>query len=98
MRRRILACSAICFLVATIVLTWWWPTAETSLAFCWRMGAILAAAWLAFDDVQRLPTWLLLVMPVILVIIVRWSRLALLIVPAVILYAVVRRLFWPASR
>ena len=98
MRRRILACSAVFFLVAAVCLNLWWPEAEVSLSFCWRMGAILAAAWLAFDDVQRLPNWLLLMMPIILIIIVRWSRFALLLIPALILYAFLRRFLSPSAR
>jgi hypothetical protein len=95
MRRRILACSAIFFLAAAVVLTWWYPTAEVSLSFCWRTGAILAAAWLAFDDVQRLPTWFLLMTPVVLVVLVRWPRLALVLVPLLVIYGIFRRIFPP---
>ena len=61
------------------------------------MGPILAAAWLAYDDVQRLPNWLLLAMPVLLIVLVRWSRLLLLLIPALILWAVLRRLLWPGG-
>ena len=64
MRRRILAASAIVFLAMAVALTLWFPTAEGTLAVCWRTGAILAAAWLAFDDVQRIPSWILLLLPV----------------------------------
>ena len=80
-RRRILAISAGVFLIAAAVLNLWYPTAEMTLSFCWRMGAILGAAWLAFDDVQRLPNWLLLAMPVVLVVLVKWPRQALLLIP-----------------
>ena len=95
MQRRILACSAVLLLAAAPVIGWWYPEAEGTLSFCWRMGLILAAAWLAYDDVQRLPNWLLLAMPVVLIVLVRWSRLVLLLIPALILWAVLRRLFWP---
>jgi hypothetical protein len=95
MRRRILAISAVTFLVSAVVLNVCWPTAEVPLSFCWRMGAILAAAWLAFDDVQRLPNWLLLAMPVVLVVLVKWPRQALLLIPALILYGALRRFFPP---
>ncbi len=29
-------------------------------------GAVLVAAWLAYEDVQRLPSWLLVTLPVVL--------------------------------
>ncbi len=67
------------------------------MSFCWRMGAILAAAWLAYDDVQRLPNWLLLALPVLAIVLVRWSRLLLVLIPALILWAILRRLLWPAE-
>jgi hypothetical protein len=95
MQRRILACSTVCLLIGAVVIGWWQPDAESTLSFCWRMGAILAAAWLAYDDVQRLPNWLLLAMPVILIVLVRWPRLLLLLIPALILWAILRRLLWP---
>jgi hypothetical protein len=97
MRRRILACSAIALLVGGAVIGWWRPEATDILAFCWRAGAIMAAAWLAFDDIQRLPNWLLMMLPVLLIVLVRWPRLLLLMIPALILLAVVRRLLWPAD-
>lgn len=98
MQRRILAASAVLFLASAVVLQIWWPEAEVSLACCWRGGAILAAAWLAYEDVQRLPNWLLLVMPVVLIVLIRWSRLALVLIPALILAAVLRRLLRPREQ
>jgi hypothetical protein len=65
------------------------------LACCWRGGAILAAAWLAYDDVQRLPNWFLLISPILLIALIRWARLALLLIPVLILYAFLRRILGP---
>ena len=48
------------------------------------MGGVLLAAWLAYDDVQRLPNWLLLSLPVLLIVLVRWPRLLLLLIPALV--------------
>jgi hypothetical protein len=96
MQRQILAGSAVVSLLGAVVVQCWYPEAETTLAFCWRMGAILAAAWLAYDDIQRLPNWLLLTLPVLLIVLVRWSRLLLLFIPALIVCAILRRLLWPA--
>ncbi len=97
MRRNILAGSATLLLVSAVVIYFWWPEAEIPLACCWRGGAILAAAWLAFDDVQRLPNWLLLLMPVLFIVLVRWARLLWLIIPALIVWAIVRQILWPES-
>jgi hypothetical protein len=97
MQRRILAVSAVTLLLIAVGTWWWHPEAESTLSFCWRMGAILAAAWLAYDDVQRLPTWLLLMLPVLLIVLVRWSRLLLLVIPVLILWAVLRRLLGPGE-
>jgi hypothetical protein len=95
MRRKILAISAIFLLFVAIVISLWWPNAEGTLAFCWRMGAILAAAWLAFDDVQRLPNWLLLTIPVLLIVLVRWPRQFWLLIPLLIGWAILRRFLQP---
>lgn len=95
MQRHVLAASALFLLLAAILVGWWRPDAENVLAFCWRAGAILAAAWLAYDDVQRLPNWLLLLLPVLLVILVRWSKLLLWVIPALATWAILRRLLWP---
>ena len=97
MQRRILAGSAILLLAAAVVIWLWRPDAGVALACCWRGGAILAAAWLAYDDVQRLPNWLLLALPVLVVVLVRWSRLLLLLIPLLIVWAVLHRLLWPGQ-
>jgi hypothetical protein len=63
------------------------------LSCCWRGGAILGAAWLAYDNVQRLPTWFLLVSPLLLIALIRWGRLTLLLIPILIAYGFLRRIF-----
>jgi hypothetical protein len=95
MQRRILAVLAISSLVSAVILQLWSPDAEVTIACCWRGGAILAAAWLAYDDVQRLPNWLIVLLPVLLIVLVRWPRLLLLIVPFLIAWFIVQRLFYP---
>ena len=97
MQRRLLAASAILLLVSAAVLWLWWPNAELPMACCWRGGAILAAAWLAYDDVQRLPNWLLLILPLLLVVLVKWPRYFLMLIPVLIAWAVLRRILWPAA-
>ena len=97
MQRRILAGAAIVLLLSAVAIWQWWPDAKVPLACCWRGGAILAAAWLAYNDVQRLPNWLLLAMPVLVIALVRWPRLLLLLIPALIAWAILRRVLWSAE-
>ena len=97
MRRRILAAAAILLLVGAVVIGVWWPEWEVPLSCCWRGGAILAAAWLAFDDIQRLPGWILLTLPALVIVLVRWPKLLLLLVPALVAWAALRRFLWPTT-
>jgi hypothetical protein len=105
-RRRILGIAALVLLAIAVVLWLWQPVLEgpwaanwlSSMAFCFRMGALLGAAWLAFDDVQRLPGWLLLVLPMLVIVLVKSPKIFLLLLPAVILYAVAKRFLTPVRR
>jgi hypothetical protein len=92
LRRRILAVAGGLCLLAGGVVWLWRPEMEIELAFFFRAGGILLAAWLAFDDVQRLPGWVLLLLPALLIVLVRWPRALLLLIPALILLAVLSRL------
>jgi hypothetical protein len=92
MQRRILGISAF-VLLAGAVATWlWWPGAGVLLSCCWRGGVVFAAAWLAYPDVQRLPNWLLLTLPVVLFIVLRWPWLLMLAILLLIVVAVLRNL------
>jgi hypothetical protein len=96
MQRTILGVMAILFLLAAFIIWLVWPNAESSivLAFCWRMGAVVAAAWLAFDDVQRLPGWLLATLPVLAIVLVRWPRYMLIVLPLVVGLAFIHSRFF----
>jgi len=100
MQRRILGISAVVFLLAAGTIWLWWPGAgmEAELGFFSRMGAVLLAAWLAYEDVQRLPGWLLLTLPVVLVVLVRWPRLLLLLIPAIVAWWVLQRVLSSGQR
>jgi hypothetical protein len=91
MRRRILAVAAVVSLLAAAVLWLWRPDLELELAFFSRTGGVLLAAWLAFDDVQRLPGWVLLLLPVLLIVIVRWPRFLLVLIPAIVVAVILRK-------
>jgi hypothetical protein len=97
MQRHILAALAILLLAGAVVLQVWWPGAEVVLACCWRGGAILAAAWLAYDDVQRLPNWFIVLLPVLLVVLIRWPRLLLVMLPFLAIWVVIQRVLYPGS-
>jgi hypothetical protein len=86
MQRKILGVMAVALLISAAVLWFIWPDAKdtATLAFCWRMGAVVAAAWLAYDDIQRLPGWILAVLPVLAIVLVRWPRFGLLAIPIVV--------------
>lgn len=91
MQRRILSIAAALFLLAAAANWLWWPESTGTLAFFWRGGALLAVARLAYNDVQRLPGWLLLAVPVVLIVAARWPRLLVALIPLLILWAVLRK-------
>jgi hypothetical protein len=94
MRRHILGIIAILLLAAGAA-SWTWPSAgyQGAEAFCLRLGAIVAVLWLAFDDVSRLPAWLLAGVPVLVIILAKWPRYALLVVPVIVVLAILRPRF-----
>ena len=96
MQRRIIAVVTVCSLAGAAALWLWSPNSEGMLSFCWRLGAVMAACWLAYDDVQRLPGWLLALLPVLVIVLVRWPKWLLMAIPLLIAWAALRRLLWPA--
>jgi len=91
MQRHILATAAVLFLLGAAALRLWWPESEGAMSFCLRAGALLAAGRLAYDDVQRLPGWILIVVPVVLIVAARWPRLLAALIPLLILWAILRK-------
>ncbi len=64
-----------------------WPPQESGYqqlqAACWRVGALMAVWWLAYDEVMRLPSWILAVIPALALVVAvrpRWFLIALPIV------------------
>jgi hypothetical protein len=96
-QRRILAVATVVSLVVAGAIWFWRPDMELELAFFSRTGGMLAAAWLAYEDVKRLPGWLLLSLPALLIVIVRWPRFLLLLIPAMVVAFILRRLLSPGS-
>jgi len=98
MQQRIIALLTVVFLIGAAAVWFWRPEERALLAFFGRGGAILAAAWLAYDNLQRLPGWILIVLPVVLVVLVRWPRLLLALIPALMIWGIVQRILRPPQR
>jgi hypothetical protein len=98
MQRRILGIAAVVFLLLGGAIWLCRPEWDVELAFFIRMGAILVAAWLAYEDVQRLPGWILVTLPVVLIVLVRWPRLLLLLIPALAVWMILQRVLTPRQR
>ena len=56
-------------------------SADTVSAGCIRIGAIMAALWLAYRDLHRVPSWLWTGLVVVLAIVALRPRAALVILP-----------------
>ncbi len=63
------------------------------LPACVRMGALTAALWMAWDDLQRLPRWVLSATLVALLLVAIKPRLFLVIIPLVAALAIIRPRF-----
>jgi nicotinamide riboside transporter PnuC len=89
-RRAIIGILAVFFMLGAMAFAIWPPSQGFGLeweAACWRIGPILAVLWLAYDDFKRVPWWLWLLLPVILIIIVKWPKVILLSLPFLALIA-----------
>lgn len=88
LRRTLLGVLAILCMLGALA-SWIWPPSEGMglewQAACWRFAPILAALWLAYYELKRVPWWLWLVLPVAIIIIVKWPRYLLLSIPILIL-------------
>jgi hypothetical protein len=63
---------------------------EQLQGIAWRLGAFLAVWWLAYPDVDRLPGWLLVVLPATALIIAVRPKLLLWAIPILIVLALLR--------
>jgi hypothetical protein len=87
-RRTLLGILAIFFMLGALACWIWPPTQGVGLeweAACWRFAPILAVLWLAYHDLKRIPKWLWITLPLILIIIVKWPKTLLLSIPLLIL-------------
>jgi len=73
---------------------WAWPLRGLPDAFqggCVRAGLLFAAVWLAYDQVQRLPGWVVATFPVLLVLLIVRPRWFLYALPLVVALSVLGR-------
>ncbi len=72
----------------------WSPREQGSLvqleAACWRIGGCLAVFWLAYPDLCDISGWLWIALPALILVLAKWPRLFLLIIPLLIVYAFIR--------
>jgi hypothetical protein len=73
---------------------WLWPSVSGEYpavegAF-WRVGALMAVLWMAWPDLNRLPSWMLVFVPVVLLIIAVRPRWAIYLIPVLLVVALLR--------
>jgi len=65
---------------------------------CWRMGALAAVVWVAYDDIYRMPRWLWGVFLLVLVAVALRPSLVLLAIPLITALAILRPRWGKRSR
>jgi hypothetical protein len=83
-RRTILGILAL-FLLLGALICWIW-TPESNAGREWqtvsaRFGPLLAILWLAYPELQRIPRWFWLVIPVALFVVIKFPKTILLGIP-----------------
>jgi hypothetical protein len=59
-------------------------------ATCLRIGPLLAAVWLAYDQLKRVPLWAWIASPVLLIVVARWPRALWVLIPALVAVAILK--------
>ncbi len=95
MRRHLIGVIALVLLSGSGILLLWPQTGgshQVVLAACMRIGAVMAALWLAYPQLSQLPQWLFAVaLGVVLVAAIRpRPQILLMAVPVVILIVLLR--------
>jgi hypothetical protein len=93
MRRHAVGLIAI-VLLSLAVYFWIWPPTgpagqELQAAFG-RIGVVMVVIWLAYDQLKRVPGWLLWTLPVMLVALAWRPKWLLVLIPALIVLAILR--------
>lgn len=58
--------------------------ANVAVGACWRVGLVLAAIWLAYPQIDRVPVWFLPTSLIVLILIAWRPRLMILAVPLLV--------------
>ena len=101
MRRHILGISAIILLAGAVAFLIWPPESAGSQslhAACTRVGALCAVLWLAYRELERLPSWIGTVIPVVTILVALRPRWAIIAIPLVIALMVLGRKKKPNPR
>ena len=93
MRRHAVGVIALVLLLGAAAL-WIWPIEaswhEPLKAACSRLGPCMAAVWLAYNEVKRLPAWLVATIPMLIVVLAVRPKWFLIALPIVIALALLR--------
>jgi hypothetical protein len=92
MRRHTIGMIAFVLLVGALGL-WLWPQGsaqEALLGALVRVGLLMGAWWLAYPEVERMPPWLLVAIPLLLIVVAYRPKWFLILLPIVIALAVLR--------
>lgn len=94
MRRHILGICALLLLAGAVYYRIWPPGSDVAVglhAGCTRVGALCAVIWLAYRDLERLPSWIGSVVLVAAVFVAIKPKLAIIAVPMVIALMILGR-------
>ncbi len=73
---------------------WLWPAIGSAavMAACLKVGALMVVLWLAYDELSRLPAWILAGVPVLLLLMLftRSAKWLLFLVPILIVMAILK--------
>jgi len=97
MRQHVLGILGLILLVGAVYFRYW-PMADErwqvwTLSACTRLGPVLVILWFAYDDLQRVPRWLLPVVLIVLIVLAIRPKLLLLAVPVLVALAILRPRF-----
>jgi hypothetical protein len=84
-------------LLAGAAYFWFFPPESAAMlnleAAFRRVGLLMGAWWLAYEEVQRLPNWAWTAIPVLIVVLALRPRLFLVAIPVIIILAILRPRF-----
>ena len=93
MRRRLIGIIALVLILGAVVF-WFWPPQTAGFqqleAACWRVGALMAVLWLAYDEVARLPGWMLAAIPLLALILALRPKWFLIALPIILVLALLK--------